>query len=373
MWRALLCLVGACGFDARLTADDQPPRDGGADAIEIDAEPPHWLDGYTHRKRISVASGQTVPLEDFVVAIVIAEDTDLAMHARADGHDITITTANDTILEYELERFDQNTGALALWVRVPALEPATTLFMYYGGDTRSHEPRATWAPSTFRAVWHMTDSVGTRAHDSAGEHDLASSGATNQPVLQDGIAGMGRGFDGINDMLRDDGDDDTLDFGTQSFSYSVWVYIVQSQGLYDMPIFKGGASADQRGYDIELGTGNWRVFVGDGNMNRSVAVGDETLNEWVHVMVVVDRAAQVLRGYKNGVENQQIGISQIGSTSSGYPFTIGSNGSAYFLRGRVDEPRVYARALSPEWVAAEHANLRSPSTFATIGAQEAAP
>jgi hypothetical protein len=372
MWRLLLlCVVGACGFQISNAPGD--PIDGGVDPTDIDAEPANWLPGYAHRKSVTIQSGQSITLEDFVVAIVIAEDPDLAARARDDGQDITITAANGAILEYELERFDGQTGALAMWVRVPALESATTVFMYYGGEIRLHDARATWSEQTFRAVWHMTDAVGTLARDSAGDHDLASTGGTNLPVLQDGIAGVARGFDGSNDMLRDDGDDNSLDFGTQPFSYSVWVYIAQSQGLYDMPMFKGGAISSQPGYDIELGTNNWSMYVGDGSTNRAVTVANETLNTWVHIVIVVDRAAQVLRGFKDGIEVQKVDITDIGSMSSSSTFTIGSNGSAYFMRGRVDEPRVYARALAPEWIAAEHANLRSPSTFTTVGAEEAAP
>jgi hypothetical protein len=372
MVRVLLaCVLCACGFRVTpgTTGDDEPPRDG-----EIDtADPAQWLPGYTHRKRIDVASGQTVALDDFVVAIVIPDDADLAARARDDGQDLIITTADDTILDYELERFDGTTGALSMWVRVPSLAPQTTLYMYYGGDIRLHDTRATWSPQTYRAVWHMTDPLGTRANDSAGDNDLESTGSTNLPVLQDGIAGVARGLDGNNDMLRV-ADDDTLDFGTESFSYSVWVLVVQSEGFYDMPMFKGGASAGQAGYDIELGTGTWRAYVGDGDSNRSVVFSnEEVLNVWVQLVAVVDRANDVLIAYKDGALVDQFGIADIGSSSSDYAFSVGSNGSNYWMRGRVDELRVYPRALSPEWIAAEHANLRAPATFASVGAEEAMP
>lgn len=370
MWPFVLVgILGACGFQIS-TATDGPIGEGGP---VVDVEPAHWLPGYTHRKRIEVSSGQSVALDDFVVAIVIAEDPDLASHARDDGQDLIITAADATILEYELESFDGTTGALAMWVRVPALEAQTSLYLYYGGEIRLHDPRATWSPSIFRAVWHLTDTAGTVARDSAGDHHLASMGAMNQPVMQDGLAGAARGFDGNNDMLRDDDDDDTLDFGVEPFSYSVWVHVVTSAGFFDMPMFKGGSSNGTPGFDIELGTNNWTTYVGDGDVTRPVTVSNETLGSWVHITGVVDRANQQLIGYKDGVEAAKESIADIGSVSSPYSFVLGSNGSNYWFRGRLEEPRIYARALAPEWIAAEYANLASPSTFAVVGAEEIAP
>lgn len=373
MWRLVLvwCVLGACGF----RIDTGVASDGASDTADtpIDVEPAHWLPGYAYRKRIDVSSGQTVTLDDFAVAIVIADDADLAAHARDDGQDIIITTQNDTILEYELERFDGATGALSMWARVPSLAAQQTLYMYYGGEIRLHDPRATWDANTFRAVWHMTDALGTVARDSAGQHDLASSGATNLPVLQDGIAGMGRGFDGLNDMLRDDADDNTLDFGPASFSYSVWVHVVTSAGSFDMPMFKGGSSNGTPGFDIELGTSNWTTYAGDGTTTYPVTVANETLNTWVNIAGVVDRANDVLIGYRDGTAKDTTDISNLGDVSSNLTFVIGSNGSNYWFRGRVDEARIYARALPPEWIAAEHATLRSPSTFAAVRAEETPP
>ena len=375
MWRlVLLGCVGACGFQiaTSTSSDDEPLRDGGDDAV-IDVEPAHWLPGYTHRRRIEVSSGQSVALDDFVVAIIVPDDAGLAANARDDGQDLIVTAVDDTILDYELERFSGTTGALTMWVRVPSLAAHTALYLYYGGEIRLHDARTTWSAQTFRAVWHMTDAVGTLARDSAGPHDLASSGSTNLPLLQDGIAGLGRGFDGINDMVRDDVDDDTLDFGLASFSYSVWVNVATSAGPFDMPMYKGGSSAGTPGFDIELGTNNWTTYIGDGTQNRPVTVANETFNTWVNITGVVDRASQQLLGYKDGVVIMKADINDIGAIASNSTFVIGSNGGNYWFRGRVDEPRIYARALTAEWIAAEHANLRSPSTFAAVAAEEMAP
>lgn len=371
------CLLGACSFQLTFgpaPADDAPPIDARPDAEVVDAEPPHWLPGYSYRKRIDVATGQQVALADFVAAVIVSGDADLAAHARDDGQDLVVTTSNDTILEYELERFDESTGELVLWVRVPSLAPATRLYLYYGGDIRLHDTRATWDPQTYRAAWHLGDAQSGTARDSAGQHDLAASGTSSSPPVTAGIAGGARIFDGSNDSLRDDGDDNTLDFAaSESFSYSVWVNVAQSQGEFDMPMYKGGSSAGQAGFDIELGLNNWTSYIGDGAKNRGVTIANQTLNAWVHVAFVVQRSTQEHIGYKDGLQIQKMGIGDIGNIASGSTFVIGSNGGNYWFRGRIDEPRIYARALAPEWIAAEHANLRDPSSFAQVGGEEAMP
>ena len=375
MWRVLVTsLLAACGFQISTgtPSDDQPILDGNVDAI--DSAPPQWLTGYTHRKRLVVNSGQSIDLTDFVVGVVLPADAGLAAHARDDGQDITVTTADDAILDCELERFDGGTGELVLWVRVPTLASATTLYLYYGGEIRLHDARATWAAQTFRAVWHLADGMTTQARDSAGMHDLASAGATNQPTPETGLAGSARGLDGLNDSLRDNADDATLDFGTGSFSWSVWVNVTQSAGDFDMPMYKGGSLPSDEGWDVELGFNGWRTFISDGSDVYGAVFGNETLNTWVHLTGVCDRDAQLLRAYTNGVQADAVDIATAGSVSSNQTFVIGSSsGNLYWFRGRIDEPRIYARALSPEWIAAEHANLRSPSAFVTASAEEAAP
>ena len=47
-------------------------------------------------------------------------------------------------------------------------------------------------------------------------------------------------------------------------------------------------------------------------------------------------------------------------------FALGKGSGGQWFNGLIDEARVHSVALTPEWIAAEHANLTSP-TFVTVG------
>ncbi|MEP6865193.1 MAG: LamG domain-containing protein [Deltaproteobacteria bacterium] len=99
-----------------------------------------------------------------------------------------------------------------------------------------------------------------------------------------------------------------------------------------------------------------------------VGNASQLANQWVHVAGVVDRTAQTFTAYANGALAQSLPITGVGSLDNNLGFAIGrpSNGA---FKGLVDEVRIYPRALPPEWIAAEYANLATPS-FEAFGAEE---
>lgn len=360
-----------CGFAIQPAGGEDP--DGGPTAT--------WPDGFAHRRPLAITSGADGPLDDFVVAVTIGPDAALAASARDDGRDLMFVGEDGrSVLDFEIERFDGATGELAAWVRFASLPPTTTAYLYYGHDAVPSglpEPTSVWAPAVFEGVWHLTDASADLARDStAGAHHLQPPDAGRRPAAIAGaIVGGGRGYDGSDDTLRV-ADDDHFDHGTSSFSYGVWVRVTQSAGPFDMPMYKGGASAGNAGYDLELGTGGWTAYISDGTDVEGVSFGSESqlLGAWVHLVAVVDREAQLLRAYRDGVERATTDIAHLGATDSAHPLDAGTNTTGnYPFRGELDEPRVYARALSPAWIAAEHANLSDPAAFVVVGAEQARP
>lgn len=374
---ALLLGLAACGFTVPAAPDASGPRDDGAP--DDDGQPGAWLDGFAFRMPLTITTGGDTTLDEFVVAIIVPADPALALHVANGGRDLAFTAGDAvTPLAFELERFDGTTGALVAWVRFPSLAPSTSAYVYYGaGDLDLQDPAATWSPTTFEGVWHLTDpDAGTARDSTTGARALAAPTAGQRPVLAaTAIAGDGRGFDGNDDKLEV-ADDGHFDHGTDAFSYGVWVKVTQNVGAYDMPLFKGGQDDNTPGYDLELGTGTWRAWAGDGQAAVHLSFGDEAAlrGDWVHLVAVIDRPAQLLRAYTNGVEAATESIANLGSTDSTFPLSLGDNtGGSYPFRGELDEVRIYARALSPAWIAAEFANLSAPSSFVVRGAEQARP
>jgi hypothetical protein len=372
-WGASTILVmGACGFhSADLPGLSDGRRDGPPVDTRGDGAGTPWLGGYAHRKPIAITTGVTSTLVDFPVAILTTADPELAASARSDGGDLVVT-ADDatTVLATELVAY--TAGTLELWVKVPALAPSTTFYLYYGGPAATASPTAVWS-SLFTGVWHLSD-PGDGAHDSTSHaHDLAASTST-EPGHGSGIAGAARTFDGVKQTFGiNDPNDGSLQFTTGSFSYSLWVNEVRALSEYDLAFWKGGTSGSEPGYCIMLGLNEWEAKVHDGTNFSNAAFGQEPAltGRWRHLVAVVDRGANELKPYLDGVlvAAAEDPLSNTGSLQSTKALAVGGVAGTSFFDGSIDEVRIYNNVLSDDWIAAEHANLATPG-FEVLGAEQ---
>ena len=372
------------GIDAS-GSDVDAPADG--ETFSDTAPPGAWLTGFGYRKQITITPpALTGSLTDFPVGLVRTADADVALHARSDGRDLVITSGDaTTLIDSELASFDSGTGALEIWARVPTLPltGTTTLFLYYGGAPTATSPATVWsATAGFASVWHLSTEAGTGASDSGplGNH-LTVQGTDTSPPASAGIAGAGRSPVLATDRLLHT-DDNSLDFATVSFSFSVWVRETASVGQYDAPIYNGGTNDCCPGYGLLLGMGTWDVKVhdgGGGSTNNygtdwvSAEFGNQTAltNRWVHLVSVIDRTGNQLRAYADGVLTDMQAMPNVGPLTSNVNLAVGRGSSGAWFNGLIDEARVYSVPLTASWIATEHANLTSP-TFAVFGGAEAA-
>jgi hypothetical protein len=360
----VVMLCGGCG---RIRFDATDTFDGG-----LDAPPGAWLGSFTYRKEIHVTPGGAATLADFPVGIIETSDPQLVAHARPDGQDLAVTAADGlSRLDSELVGFDASTGGFELWTRVPSLPPPTTrLYLYYGGAATT-STTAVWGPM-FAGVWHMSDLMGARDSTSHAHHVQAVSGAA-EPGHVAGVAASARAFDGVDDRFDiPDPADGGLDFGTSSFSYSIWTYEVAAQNQFDMAFYKGGASAIHPGYCMMLGTADWEAKIHDGTQFTNVYFGQEPAltSRWLHLVAVVDRASSQILAYTNGALAGQNALGAVGALSNTEPFDLGFGPvGAQPYKGWIDEVRIYHGALGADWIAAEYANL-SDAGFVTFGAEE---
>ncbi|GJL86179.1 MAG: hypothetical protein DHS20C02_19540 [Micavibrio sp.] len=197
--------------------------------------------------------------------------------------------------------------------------------------------------------WKLDETSGTTAVDSDGNNDGSYVNTPTQKTT--GVFKNALEFDGTNERVNiGDPGDGSLDFGSNSFSYGVWVNPSGSAGSYDMPWHKGGAAAGQRGYDIELGSGGWRANISDGTTAEAATFSaSPILNQWSHVFVVVDRGTRdTMYTYFNGAQVGSHGFpGGFGSLSNSTSANIGATGSgSYPFLEQIDDMRIYNRALS---------------------------
>jgi len=197
--------------------------------------------------------------------------------------------------------------------------------------------------------WNFDDNDlnGNTLYDKSGNsNNGTNNGATTGAT---GILKQAFEFNGTSDYVEVN-HNSSIDISSGSFTYGLWIYALSSIGGYDMPIFKGGSHASNPGYDMELGLEWWGANISDGSVSKAVDISDTPLNnQWVNIVVVIDRTAQKLYSYVNGVGvSSGTDISTVGSIdSSVYNLYFGKYSSSPF-NGKIDEVRIYNRALSAD-------------------------
>ena len=327
-----------------------------------------------YRKTITIQNPGPA-ISDFAVNVQLSGDADLAAHARSDGGDLVF--GDDTAV-YDSEIVHYDAGSLDAWVRVPTIAAAparTTFFIAYGGALRSSSPTATWA-SPFVAAWHLAD-PDTMLRDSGPNLNrlvpgAATSGTWNDPRHEPGVAGAGRRFDGSAQLYCNTDANGDFELGIRSFSYSEWVRVDAGSTL-GVTLHKGGDSAPQRGFDLEVTPTSANANLADGARQILVTGNEPTLDTaWTQLAVVVDRDHGIVTLLVNGSSNTQ-GLGSLGSVSEPTTpvcLTTNDGASSFSYHGAIDEPRIYDRAMPATWFALEYSNLTQRDQFLTIGPEQ---
>jgi hypothetical protein len=210
--------------------------------------------------------------------------------------------------------------------------------------------------------WKLDETSGTFA-DSSG-NGLTGTQSGGVVYASAGVLGVAAGFDGINDYI-DLGN--VLGF-TGSFSISAWVYLDNPTASQDHFINKlgGGGARDWTFYN-DFGGPAFIIAI-DANNTNSLWGSAFSQQVWTHVAAVYDAGNRAMHIYQNG-------LLDVSDTSANVPGSIyasangvriGSRAStgAYY-DGRLDDIRVYDRALSADEIAAIY-SLRSTAD-ATAG------
>jgi hypothetical protein len=194
-------------------------------------------------------------------------------------------------------------------------------------------------PSGAVAAYAFNEASGTTAADASGNgHPGSVSGAT---WIATGKFGRALSFDGVNDWVTVPNSPDLN--VTTGLTIMAWIYPTVSNGVRDV-VIKEGAGVDV----YNLYHRNWRgrpeanIFVG--GVNRTAEGTSLPANTWSHIASTYD--GTTLRLFVNGAQAASTAASGALPVSSA-PLRIGGNALwGEFFKGRIDEIRVYNRALS---------------------------
>ena len=194
------------------------------------------------------------------------------------------------------------------------------------------------AAAGLTAGYAFDESTGTTSTDASGNGRTAT--LTNGPTWTPGVYGQALSFDGTNDYVSIPA---TLDVAALPFTLSLWVApanytdygtLIAKRTTYNAANMRFGLLLDQ-------GTGRVRL---QSNISDLTFTYSPPLSSWTHLAIVFNTGNTQL--YVNGVLQQSLGALTLGSGATAQMRLGNAPDGPDQYAGKLDEVRVYNRALS---------------------------
>lgn len=324
-----------------------------------------WNTSWDYRKMITINNSQVEEdLTNFTVLINIT-DNDLKDKALSDGDDIAFTNINGTVqYDHEIEQFDNSSGQLIAWVKIPQLSSSTNtlLYMYYGNAGAANQENIPGAwDSNYVAVWHFDNN--SLADSTSNGYDGTNTGTTYNSNCK--ING-GREYGGNHRI-------DVNNFATIStdLTAEAWVYRDPGDSATFIRFFTEGPDWNDNDWCLYWRTSQGVVrFVINSNNHRTSGDYNETSGAWFHITVAYESGDAFL--YKNGIKQAEwIGVFGASIGNSYTTLTIGNqNNGGRGWDGRMDEVRISNTNRSENWIKTSYNSMNSPDMFYFLGNEE---
>jgi hypothetical protein len=206
------------------------------------------------------------------------------------------------------------------------------------------------------SYWAMRNS-GTTVYDEYGANNGTAQGGVTFATTHAAV-GYGASFDGTNDYISI-----AHTGGFTDFSASLWIKAAAAGAKYIGLKYDFGSTNRSVGITtgIAAATAKLRVIMSDngtlnaGNAKDYITTEDLLTDTWLHFALTFVGASSTLTLYANGAalsptKTVDAAITTIHSSAT--PITIGSalnaGAGSNFLRGLIDEVRIYNRALTAD-------------------------
>jgi len=386
----------------------------------------NWYhDSWEFRKNITLslntATGVDSDLTDFPVLISFT-DTDLIQTNESQGRDFVFTQSDGlTELSHEIEKFDNTTGEVIAWDKLPTLSASSTteMYMYYKGDTIGFNSADVWNDD-YVLVWHLnqtsTGTIGEFRDSTSNGNDGRGGGGTKVgynavriPHLTDGQIGNGQEFKGPTTTGSGEGTGDMIwthsliqGMPSRDVTIELWVGdITDSPGT-------GSNYNDMVGFCTTHTTNlnnNWsnhlvlwkakditmaakrQHYVSNVGINVE-GNNAASFTNWNHIVAVYNmKDADGTVGASNLYVNGVLAASQTKSQNDNVVLRTtdlrmvlggdvdGANGNNCAkvnneLKGKVDELRISSGLRTADYAAATYYNQGDPGTYTTVDVEE---
>lgn len=259
-------------------------------------------------------------------------------------------------LPFEVESWNTG-GASVVWLQLPQLSGTNTaVWAFWGKADQTAQPYTTngavWN-NGYAAVWHLDDSAdNSKAADSSpNRRNMANTLSTNAV----GVTGAAQGFDPTMWMTATGG---LGNLSVTGVTLSAWV---QLRGNYNYPMMLTYAGTG--GMDFRFSTTSrqlQQLFVG-GNVTAA-ATDAIPENQWRHVAITLDDAANLLLLFVNGRSVTNMVSAALHAPTGGVAY-IARRDSQYGFNGLLDEMQVSSVPRSTNWIWASWMNMASNTAF----------
>jgi len=342
-------------------------------------------DGTQYYVEVTIASSEvSSTLTDFPVYVDLSDfPAAFFTNVQSDGGDIRVTESDGTTrCATELVAIDTgaSTGELHFLASSISSSSDTTFRIYYDGGGSLSQPGAATTYGR-NAVWSNYDLVAHYNEDPSGTapqmvdstgtgNDGTSAGSMTSGDLVTGQLGDALEFDGSNDYV-DHGNDSSLNYTGTSITLQAWVYFnTISTTQYRIIDKYTGAGDDGYGLWTTSARAPEMRFLSlsGGTVSASTTLSATT---WYMLHGTYDGANS--RIYVNGSDDGNSSLTGSIPGNLSLPLQVGKNNQGGgHVPGIIDEVRVTGTTLSADWIAAEYTNQNTPTTFYTIGTQQAA-
>lgn len=192
------------------------------------------------------------------------------------------------------------------------------------------------------ALWKFNESSGTTAAESVGSYNATlKNGAT----FAAGKFGNAMSADGVDDTATV-ADAAALSL-TSEMTLSAWVYLeaIPNASSYATVLHKG-TTTTSRNYFLQVNGTNLSFGFYQGVATRRFSGGTiSTTKRWYHVAATYVESSGSVCLYVDGVKVQAYTTSYV-PVANTQALSIGSSPYGDYLNGRIDDVRIYSRALS---------------------------
>jgi hypothetical protein len=281
-----------------------------------------------------------------------------------------------TPLDFEIERYDPETGELLAWVRIPSLSSTvdTVFYLAYGNAavmTSPQNPASVW-DSNYKFVGHLPNGTTLSAVDSSsfGNHGTPVNNPTATSGSVDGAASLNSAATQHISLPAN------FNHGSAAMTWSAWIKATSLPNAYNAVLVGAGNSEYTR--ILVRSDGKLALSVRSdfpsiyGDLSYDAGANTLTVGSWYYVAMTAaytgGNPASHMTGYLNGVFDGADGV-LLWITPMTQPVLIGRDPvtTPRDWNGAIDEVRISNVERSAAWILTEYNTQANPDAFVVMG------